>query len=1198
MKRKSLVSQSLIDPNTFFYYNVDKLNIGIYNAVTPGIEITNSANSDFIFDFAPCKEIENSIFLDDCGISPFLHFNPTFSWSSSLNIGAFTTGYSKYINVLKINKEVIHINKIGTGDTYHLNLDWNSAENNSNLLLSCELISSNNKFSENHGVLSVFDLNVNKKKVELGEIKSTRKNRLGYPICGKWIDSNCIVSSWKNSENIFFTCLNDIRTNVSAIEIKGKKCTNYISIDPIENVYLLLSDMNDIIEITDIRSLKTNNANNDINPLYGIEFESDHINFLSWFPFEKNHISICTDNGVFVVSMNSIFDFQQNLDLNSHRTKMSSLRWNKSLLTYFEPIKLESSIEDGFCWCNKLVGDGNGKYPFAYIFEDSLNYISNLDFTINSFLPFNTPPFFSMFGDDCEIRNKCSTKIYKPPQLLGYSWIPYRLIKYFSERLSKIEKLSCFSLLLRWQTINCEEAQIIVREYKKDLSILQKMGIYVDSVSEIFDIIKLMKSASYTFNVLSILPNRVSDLKEIIKQIHYCKNNKTNSIDSIDYKFEDFFFPGYKDIVDAIKGQGNSEETIYRLKFIKTADINYSFEVKTELVSEKFKNIEVFSSGIREKLVSSFGISLNVTKKHEHKGINDISIIEHNLLTFLWNCITLKYPVFLSQCNYISELLNNNLENEFKQLKLSFMNNLVLFLNSVGIIITNLYNNSKVNNLDKNDISFYHSSIVSTSEQLLDDEYYLPIWNCNIFLESTLQLSIRFLVVVINYLYLESEELKFSDYLLENLFIPCLNLESYIYIPSHLLIVVSLYYLPINSISNLIEMMILKMSNNGLLDCIYIIGLQDIQRIRPLENFDEKLNVNGNNIVFSREDYSKKGKDISKQDCFNVLNSSLSSQRYDGTKYEDIIEPRTIIKNLLQKFLSISFGDIQTISLFGSCFLHYCNNDSFCAEYVEIINKCIDEYRKLLKNNSAIVHSINSCEPIDKPTYGYITTKLKLSGSFVALYELNILSSTYLLTFEEKGLEIPFFSAPSGNTIYCYYCEQPLTQKYCEPNNIVSGISNLNRNSHGLQKESEVNDNNDFQKHFQLVEQDKVGLNIGSNKNLSNISPIYQHDGSMSSEVASIILNCPNKFCNKPLARCVICLSEMSVNSVSRTKNNLKETDFCAKPDSIENWYSWCLYCHHGGCLKHINEWFECFDECPVPECNCWCNVADPWFNL
>ncbi|KAH7648984.1 conserved COOH terminal-specific cysteine rich domain [Cryptosporidium bovis] len=1199
MKKNSILSQSIIDPNTFFYYTyVDNLSIGIYNAKILSREVTNSVNTDFIFNFVPCKEIENSILLDGFEHSPFFQFTPTFSWSNTVKIGAFTTGCSKYISILETNKEVINIEKIGIGDTLYLDLDWNFAENNSNLLLSCELYSASNPSSANDGVISVFDLHA-EKKIELGGIKVNRNNRLGYPNCGRWVDPNCIISSWNNCNNTFFICLNDIRMKRSAIEIKRRKCTNYLSINRVENSYLLSSNMNDTIEIIDMRSLSKNNSNDDVKPVYGVEFEYDCMRFLSWFPFEKNHISISTNEGVFIVSMNNVLDFQENFDSNSYRTKTSLLKWNKNLLTYFEPIKVENNIMDGFCWCNKLLGDGNGKYSLAYVFENSLNYISNFDFTVNSFRPRNNPPFFSFFAPNSEIKNKFSNQLYRVPQILGYSWIPYRLIKHFGDVSSKIENPSCLSLLSRWQKINCEEAQMIVREYQKDQSILKRMGIYVDSVSDIFDIIRLMKSVSYTFNLLCILPSRLFDWKEIVTKINSNKSGKTDNINPFNIKCDNLFFPGYRDIINAIKYKGDNYETIYKLEFIKITNSSGNFDSKNGTIYDKSKNIEVFSSEIREKLVSSLGVSLNVSKKYEHKSIEDTSTIENNLLTFLWNCVTLKYPVFLSQCNYISELLNVCLESEFKPLKLSFMNNLVLFLNSVGIMITNLYKNNQLSNLDKKDISFYHSSVISTSEQLLDDEYYLPIWNCNIFLESTLQISIRFLVVVINYLYLESEEFIFSYYLIEHLLVPCLSLNSYIYIPSHLLMIVSLYYLPMNSISNLIEVIISKMSHDGLLDCIYIIGLQPIQITGSLEELDEKSRIN-KEILVLRDDYSKIETDVLKHGFINAFNPPLALPKYDGTKSEDNAGSH-VVKNLLQRFLSISFGDIQTIALFGSCFFHYYNSDFSCKEYVGILNKCIDEYRKLLKSNSTIIHSINRCEPTEKLTSGYRTTKLKLNGNFRALYELNILSSNYLLAFGEKGLEIPFFSIPSGNAIYCYYCEQPLTQKCYEPNNIVSGISNLkinSFNSHNLKKESEMTDNNDFQKHFQLCEQEKTCVNIGPNKSLSNTSPVYQHDTSMNFETPSIILNCPNKFCNKPLTRCVICLSEMSLNLVSKSKHNLREVDYCEGINQIESWYSWCLYCHHGGCFKHINEWFECFDECPVPECNCWCNVADPWFNL
>lgn len=40
---------------------------------------------------------------------------------------------------------------------------------------------------------------------------------------------------------------------------------------------------------------------------------------------------------------------------------------------------------------------------------------------------------------------------------------------------------------------------------------------------------------------------------------------------------------------------------------------------------------------------------------------------------------------------------------------------------------------------------------------------------------------------------------------------------------------------------------------------------------------------------------------------------------------------------------------------------------------------------------------------------------------------------------------------------------------------------------------------------------------------------------------------------------------------------------------ALDQWFVWCEYCRHGGHKKHISDWFEENEECPVSNCHCNC---------
>eukprot|EP00127_Corallochytrium_limacisporum_P003496 Clim_evm124s149 gene=Clim_evmTU124s149 len=83
--------------------------------------------------------------------------------------------------------------------------------------------------------------------------------------------------------------------------------------------------------------------------------------------------------------------------------------------------------------------------------------------------------------------------------------------------------------------------------------------------------------------------------------------------------------------------------------------------------------------------------------------------------------------------------------------------------------------------------------------------------------------------------------------------------------------------------------------------------------------------------------------------------------------------------------------------------------------------------------------------------------------------------------------------------------------------------------------------------------------------------------------------SCPH--CHKPLPRCCICLLHMSAFS---TKASLGfHNPQLAFESDLDQWFTWCQNCRHGGHLSHIIEWFDRHTICPVSGCKCQCGSLD-----
>lgn len=77
-------------------------------------------------------------------------------------------------------------------------------------------------------------------------------------------------------------------------------------------------------------------------------------------------------------------------------------------------------------------------------------------------------------------------------------------------------------------------------------------------------------------------------------------------------------------------------------------------------------------------------------------------------------------------------------------------------------------------------------------------------------------------------------------------------------------------------------------------------------------------------------------------------------------------------------------------------------------------------------------------------------------------------------------------------------------------------------------------------------------------------------------------MRCPH--CNYPLPRCAICL--LPLGSMAPAFEKTSADDYLL----FDRWPTYCLSCNHGLHAGHAKKWFEKYNICPVPDCNCSCN--------
>jgi WD40 repeat protein len=81
---------------------------------------------------------------------------------------------------------------------------------------------------------------------------------------------------------------------------------------------------------------------------------------------------------------------------------------------------------------------------------------------------------------------------------------------------------------------------------------------------------------------------------------------------------------------------------------------------------------------------------------------------------------------------------------------------------------------------------------------------------------------------------------------------------------------------------------------------------------------------------------------------------------------------------------------------------------------------------------------------------------------------------------------------------------------------------------------------------------------------------------------------CPH--CKKPLPKCSLCLLPFNVTPPDPRHHVASDgVTWHSGRNEFDDWITWCQNCKHGGHAKHIFEWFETHNECPVSDCHCNC---------
>lgn len=79
--------------------------------------------------------------------------------------------------------------------------------------------------------------------------------------------------------------------------------------------------------------------------------------------------------------------------------------------------------------------------------------------------------------------------------------------------------------------------------------------------------------------------------------------------------------------------------------------------------------------------------------------------------------------------------------------------------------------------------------------------------------------------------------------------------------------------------------------------------------------------------------------------------------------------------------------------------------------------------------------------------------------------------------------------------------------------------------------------------------------------------------------------SCPK--CRKALPRCSVCCMGLGTTPADSDNDDVYRDGII-----LENSFTWCPFCQHGGHRQHLKEWFKEHNDCPVSGCMCACGLA------
>eukprot|EP01071_Lankesteria_metandrocarpae_P012407 Lankesteria_metandrocarpae@DN5823_c0_g1_i1.p1 len=248
-----------------------------------------------------------------------------------------------------------------------------------------------------------------------------------------------------------------------------------------------------------------------------------------------------------------------------------------------------------------------------------------------------------------------------------------------------------------------------------------------------------------------------------------------------------------------------------------------------------------------------------------------------------------------------------------------------------------------------------------------------------------------------------------------------------------------------------------------------------------------------------------------------------------------------------------------------------------------------------------------------------------------------------MIVRDNEKRAVPF--APRGDTLCCYYCDTaifgPAASTVVHTNVVAStprhelggfGGGGMSRRlmggasttapagMAGAAFSSSYNNNPHHSSGGQVVMGSSTTAFPTTAATTARLPNSTQTDGQQD---LTVVQYCPNPACGKLLPRCVLCHRRISALARTGASNQHSLPPHAPHPHHphtgsgvtgstgvandgmmpatcqiwpsakipTEKWFSWCVRCLHGGCFKHMDEWFRVYDECPVPECKCYCNL-------